>query len=123
MDNMNNMDNIGDMNNIYDMDEIAELMKNVSREQIFKLLMRNKKAYEIQKKWKENNKAKVNEYAQKYFKEKIKESDKHKDYLKSEARKATVKKYNDKRRLNAKMAKLKNGNLNIEADNANKNLN
>jgi L-arabinose isomerase len=50
MDNMNNMDNIGDMNNIYDMDEIAELMKNVSREQIFKLLMRNKKAYEIQKK-------------------------------------------------------------------------
>ena len=105
------------------MDNIAELMKNVSPEQIFKLLMRNKKACEIQKKWKENNKARVNEYAQKYFKERIKESDKHKDYLKSEARKATVKKYNDKRRLNAKMEKLKNGNLNIEADNANKNIN
>ena len=72
MDNMNNMDNIGDMNNIYDMDEMAELMKNVSPEQIFKLLMRKKKAYEIQKKWKENNKVKVNEYAQKSFKEKIK---------------------------------------------------
>jgi hypothetical protein len=74
------------------------MAEQITQEIIDKILAQKQKQIESQKKWREANRQKMNDYHKKYYIEKVKETDKQKQYLKSEARKATIKKYTTKQK-------------------------